>query len=345
MVQRVAASGQPVLMTEQIGGPFAGQESVVAMHLRAVACLPLISTLPGAQSPELLGILYLDSRKPMHAFSVLDRKIMIKLAEQAGDVLEKLELIKTAEEQEKIRLDLIQAREIQRSLLPKKVLQLECFRIHQFNHPTRHVGGDFYDFLTLDSGELVGVLADVSGKGVSAALLASLVQGALHMEFRTSGRCDVVLNRLNKMLCEKAVSGRFVTLFATVLNAQGQGHYVSAGHNPTYLYRAAKKIIEELPSGGLIVGAFPFASYECSPLQLDDGDILVIYSDGLTEAEGPGGEMFGEDRLREIIFSEASSGSHMLERKLLEALENFTRGMPQTDDVTFVLIQRCQPAI
>ncbi|MBI3934323.1 MAG: serine/threonine-protein phosphatase [Acidobacteria bacterium] len=225
-------------------------------------------------------------------------------------------------------------------MLPRDVPQLESFRIHHFNHPTRHVGGDFYDFLTLDSGELIGVLADVSGKGVPAALLASLLQGALHMEFRTSGRCDAVLNRINKLLCEKAVPGRFVTMFATVLDPQGRGHYVSAGHNTAYVYRARTKEIEELPSGGLIVGAFPFASYEGCPLQLADGDILVIYSDGLTEAEGPGDEMFGEDRLREIIRSEAASGSHRLERKILEAMERFTRGMPQTDDITFVLLEK-----
>ncbi|MBI3934324.1 MAG: FHA domain-containing protein [Acidobacteria bacterium] len=102
VVQHVAASLQPVLMTEQIGGQFAAQQSIVAMNLRAVACLPLMASFPGAESPELLGILYLDSRKQMHSLSVLDQQIMTKLAEQASAVLEKLELIKTAEEQKKI---------------------------------------------------------------------------------------------------------------------------------------------------------------------------------------------------------------------------------------------------
>jgi sigma-B regulation protein RsbU (phosphoserine phosphatase) len=268
---------------------------------------------------------------------------MTKLTELAGAVLEKLELMKRFEEQRKIEQDLIQAREIQRNLLPKDVPQLEGFRIHHFNHPTRHVGGDFYDFLVLDSGELVGVLADVSGKGVPAALLASLVQGALHMEFRASRQCDNVLNRVNRFLCEKALPGRFVTLFAATLDREGVGHYVSAGHNTAYLYRAKTGEIEELPSGGLIVGAFSSATYECSPLRLSDGDILIIYSDGLTEAEGPGGEMFEEERLREIILREARSGSHSLERKLLEALESFTRGMPQTDDITFLLLEKSGP--
>ena len=129
-------------------------------------------------------------------------------------------------------------------------------------------------------------------------------------------------------------------MFATALDPQGVGHYISAGHNTAYLYRAASQTIEELPAGSLIVGAFPFATYECFPLQLLDGDILVVYSDGLTEAEGPGGEMFGEDRLREIILSESRAGSHAVERKLLEALEHFTRGMPQTDDITFVLLEK-----
>jgi serine phosphatase RsbU (regulator of sigma subunit) len=343
VVQHVADHAQPVLMTEQIGGEFARQESIVAMNLRALACLPLVATIPGSSSQELLGILYLDSRKQMHALSVLDRKIMSKLAEQAGAVLEKVETIKAFEEQKKVEQDLIQAREIQRSLLPREIPRLEGFHIHHFNHPTRHVGGDFYDFLTLDSGELIGILADVSGKGVPAALLASLVQGALHMEFRTSSRCDTVLNRVNKFLCEKAVAGRFVTLFAASLDAQGTGHYISAGHNTAYLYRRSTGSIEELPSGGLILGAFSFAAYECAPLQLCEGDLLIVYSDGLTEAEGPGGEMFGEDRLRELIQQEGGAGSHALERKLLGAMEEFTRGMAQTDDITFVLVEKRPP--
>ncbi len=301
-----------------------------------------MESAPETASAELLGILYLDSTQEMRTLSSLDHKILLKLADQGGSVLEKLELIRAREEQKKIQQDLIQAREIQRSLLPPPLPRLGNFQLHQFSHPTRYVGGDFYDFLSLDSGEVVGVLADVSGKGVPAALLSALVQGALQIEFRSSARCDVVLNRVNKLLCAKSLSGKFVTMFVVLLDPCGNGHYISAGHNTAYLYRAASRRIDELPSGGLILGAFESAAYECRTLQLKEGDILVVYSDGLTEAGGPGGEMFGEDRLVQLIRNEAYAGSQALERKLLEAMEEFTRGMAQTDDITFILLEKAR---
>ena len=342
VARHVAASEKPVFMTERIEGAFAQQESIVAMNLRALACLPLVAIAPQSDDPQVMGILYLDSTKQMHSLSGLDQKIMTKLAEEAGRVLEKLEMIKGIEEQKKIQQELILARETQRSLLPRTLPQSDTLRVHAFSHPTRHVGGDFYDFLTLETGELVGVLADVSGKGVSAALLSSLLQGALHMEFRSSREPAEVLNRINKMLCDRTASNRFVTLFLLLLDAQGKGQFISAGHNPAYLYRACSGQIEELASQGLILGAFDFATYQSLPLQLNDGDVLVVYSDGLTEAENPDGDMFGEERLRQIILQEAGAGSHVLERKLLEAMEKFTRGIGQTDDITFILLEKHQ---
>jgi serine phosphatase RsbU (regulator of sigma subunit) len=343
VVRQVEKQEKPVIMTEKLSGEIAQQESIVAMNVRALACLPLVANLSSSETSEVLGILYLDSTQRMHRLSVLDQKIMTKLAEQAGAVLEKLEMLKTVEEQKKIQQDLIQAREIQRSLLPQSVPEFGNFSIHHFNHPSRHVGGDFYDFLTLDSGELVGLVADVAGKGVSAALLSSLLQGGLHMEFRSTTHPVEVLNRLNRMLCEKSPSDRFVTLFLFSLDTLGAGQFISAGHNPAYLYRAATGEIEELASGGLILGVFDFATYESRPLRLAEGDILVVYSDGLTEAQNPEGEMFGEERLQELIRREGREGSHALERKLLEDLENFHRGIAQTDDITFVLVEHCRP--
>jgi serine phosphatase RsbU (regulator of sigma subunit) len=202
------------------------------------------------------------------------------------------------------------------------------------------VGGDFYDFLQLKSGEWMGVLADVSGKGISAALLSSMVLGALSMEFHSNTEPQEVLNRVNRLLCEKSLPYQFVTLFLFQLSPSGTGQFISAGHNPAYLFRFATGTIERLASDAYILGMFDFASYDSRPLRLDKGDILVVYSDGLTDAENQQGEMFGRKRLLEIIRQEAPSGSDALEQKLLIDIAEFTQGAPQTDDITFVVVEK-----
>jgi serine phosphatase RsbU (regulator of sigma subunit) len=250
--------------------------------------------------------------------------------------------LKNLEERKKLDQELAWAEETQKSLLPHCLPQFENFRIQAFNNPTRYVGGDFYDFLQLSSGDWVGVLADVSGKGISAALLSSMLLGALSTEFRYGTQPQEVLNRVNQLLYKKTLPGRFVTLFLFLLSPQGVGQFISAGHNPAYLFRSATGKIEELTSGDMILGAFASVSYQSSPLHLHQGDILVVYSDGLTEARNQQKEMFGEERLRKIIQQEAPSGSHALQQKFLKAIEEITQGMPQTDDITFLVVEKYQ---
>jgi len=250
--------------------------------------------------------------------------------------------LKTLEEQKKSEQELALAQQTQESLLPCFLPQFENFRIHAFNSPTRYVGGDFYDFLKLSSGEWMGVLADVSGKGMSAALLSSMVLGALSMEFRAGSRPQAVLNRVNRLLCEKSLPSQFVTLFVFLLGPEGTGQFINAGHNPAYLFRSATGKIEPLVSDAYVLGLFESASYQCAALHLCKGDILVVYSDGLTDAQNRQEEMFGEERLLEIIRQQAPSGSQILEQQFLKAIEEFTQGMPQTDDITFVVIEKGQ---
>ena len=250
--------------------------------------------------------------------------------------------LKTLEERKKLELELALAEETQRSLLPRCLPQFENYRIHAFNSPTRYVGGDFYDFVPLSSGDWVGVLADVSGKGISAALLSSMLLGALSTEFRYGTEPQEALNRANQLLCEKSLPYQFVTVFLFLLSPQGSGQFISAGHNPAYLFRSATGKIEELSSGNLILGAFLSVSYQSCPIHLHPGDILVVYSDGVTDARDPQEEMFGQERLLQIIQQEAPSGSNALQQKLLQAIAEFTQGLPQTDDITFLVVEKYQ---
>jgi serine phosphatase RsbU (regulator of sigma subunit) len=248
--------------------------------------------------------------------------------------------LKNLEEEKRSQAELSLAQQTQESLLPRSLPQFENFDIHAFNSPTRYVGGDFYDFLPLNTGEWAGVLADVSGKGISAALLSSMVLGALNVELRSGTQPHEVLNQMNRLLREKSLPGQFVTLFLFVLKPNGEGRFISAAHNVGYLFRSATGKIEELIPDAFALGMFDSACYQSRPFHLDDGDILLVYSDGLTDAQNLRDEMFGEDRLREIIFEVASAGSGALRQKLLRAIEDFTEGTPQTDDITFLVIEK-----
>jgi len=340
VVQQVVSGGQPVVMTHNLDKVFAQQQSILAMDLRAVACMPLKWISRDSDQPEVRGILYLDSTKAMHALSGLDQKILNRLADEAANVFEKLELLQAVEERKVYEKELALAKETQKTLLPAVLPTVEGFELAAFSQPTRFVGGDFYDFLPRRTDFLTGVLADVSGKGVSAALLSSLVQGALMVEARSGAPIEELARKVNLCLCERSSSNRFVTLFLFSVDKNGQGHYLSAGHNPTYVYRVSTGQIEELPAHDLILGAFTFATYSAHPLELNQGDVLVIYSDGITEAMNPRDDMFGDERLKDLIRENAGQGCKTLERTILTAIQQFTEGRDQTDDMTMVIVQR-----
>jgi len=248
--------------------------------------------------------------------------------------------IKTLAEREKEQWALDLAQQTQESLLPRVMPDFENYRLHAYNSPTRYVGGDFYDFLPLSSCQWMGVVADVSGKGIAAALLSSMVLGALTMEFRIGTPAPKVLQRLNLLLCAKSLPGQYITLFLFLLNPDGSGEFISAGHNPAYLLRARTKEVERLFPEHFVIGMFDSATYESRTLQLSDGDRLLVCSDGVVDAQNHEGEMFGEERFLDIFRSTASSAGEVVRKRLLEALDTFTEGAPASDDITFVIVTR-----
>ncbi len=250
--------------------------------------------------------------------------------------------IKTLEERKYMERELDLAHETQKSLLPRYMPRFENYHLRAYNSPTGQVGGNFYDFLQMESRQWMGVLADVSGKGMPSALFSSLVLGALSMEFRSKTELHEILNRVNQLLCEKSLPSQFVTLFLFLLNPEGVGQFVSAGHTPTYLYRAATGQIDALESEEYMLGMFGFTKYRSRKFHLDKGDILIVYSDGLTNSENQKREQFGQERLHEIIQRDARLGSESLEQGLLKGIKDFTQGTPLVDDVTFLVVEKYQ---
>jgi serine phosphatase RsbU (regulator of sigma subunit) len=340
VVRKVSSERRAVFMTEELPTELALEESIREMDLRAVACLPLVRPSDGEASSAILGILYLDSTEPMHRLSGLDERILNRLAVEAANVLEKVEMLRELDEKQTLEKELAIAHETQMALLPRQIPVFEGYRVRAHCRPTRHVGGDFYDFLQLDDDRFVGVLADVSGKGVAASLVSSSLQGSLQMLLRDGRDPDAALASINQYLCDRTEPGRFVTLFLFSIRPDGKGVFVSAGHNPAFLFRSTTAQVEALPSGDLILGAFDFARYRQKPIRLEPGDVLLVYSDGITDATNRADEAFGEDRLVQLLRDKGGLGVAELEGGLLAELDRFTEGVEQTDDITFILIQR-----
>ncbi len=343
VVRKVSEEREPVFMMTGITGDFAEEESIRAMDLRAVACLPLLESA-GENEPSLVaGILYLDSTLGMHRLSGLDEQILQGLAVEAARVLERLGMLRDREERENIERELQLARQTQEELLPRKLPDSAEWTVRAWCRPTRQVGGDLFDFIQRDSGNLVGLLADVSGKGVAASLLSSSVQGAMQAWVRAGLGLQKCVEGLNAYLCERSRDDRFVTLFTFDLSREGHGVYVNAGHLPALVFRAADGRVEQLDERGLVVGALEDMSYIEHELTLASGDLLLVYSDGVTEAADGKGEEFGEEQLERVFTAAASQGIAATADALDAALATHLDGGEPGDDVTVVLLGRVAP--
>ncbi len=337
-VSKALATGNPLFMTEKLDSDFAAQRSVMDLELGAVACIPLHGLPADGDTPVVLGLLYLDSRKPMHTLTGLDEKIVNKLAIEAANVLERVELVKSIEQRRTLEHELALAEETQKALLPAHLPEIAGFRFGAYSKPTRYVGGDFYDFIPGPNDGFYGLLGDVSGKGVSASLVSSMALGCLRTQLRSGHPLVSPIESLNLLLSETAPE-RFVTMFLLQLDANGNGTYLSAGHNTAFLLRGASGHLEDIVSNNMIVGAFDFATFHSDTISLTPGDVLLVYSDGLSEAEKPSGEMLGEEAVRKTLKDNARGGVDVVQAALLDLVESFTEGHAQNDDITMIIVE------
>src|SRR5829696_8793014 len=243
-------------------------------------------------------------------------------------------------ERERIEQELIVARDIQHTSLPKEVPQLEGWQISPYYQPAREVGGDFYDFHLLSEGRLGLVVGDATGKGVPAALVMSTTLGMLQLAARAldSTSPGEVLAQVNETLFARIPSNMFVTCFYAILDPEtGRLSYANAGHDLPYLWHSGEA--EELRARGMPLGLMPGMSYEKKEIVLEPRDNVLLYSDGLVEAHDPKGEMVGFPRLRALVAEQGEEGS--LGNLCLERLYSFVgEGWEQEDDITLLTLRR-----
>ena len=319
-------------------------QSIIAQRLRAVVVIPLYAVhrptgdsgiTPAAQGHSL-GVLYLDSRRPA-AFSKLDRQILDALAADTASILDNARLVIRERERQRLEQEINIARDIQQALLPKNFPDHPHFAVAGCNYPCLAVGGDYFDVFPLDNNRTAFLLADVSGKGLGAAIVTTMLQGALSgMALGTDPAR--VINHVNRFLCDHAEVGRYATMFFGILDDDGHLEFINAGHPSPFLIR--KGVAEEpFVEGSYPVGLVPEAEYSVARLKLEPGDTVVLFSDGVTEAMDPDEELFGIPRLRQVLTGQTECPLDQLQKNVLEAVENFARGASQADDLTLLIVR------
>jgi sigma-B regulation protein RsbU (phosphoserine phosphatase) len=311
----------------------------LALGIRHVLCTPLKVAQYGAEQASdggerRIGVLYLDSREKgyLQAAGVLHA-----LAAEAAVVIENARLYQDAVQAERAAQELRIASEIQKALLPPDHYSSSHVELVASTTPCRSVGGDLFDYVPRDEGSLSFTVADVAGKGTSAALLTAVVQGLLAGESEATDSPAQVCGRLNRSLCRRAVASRFVTVFYGQVTPDGVLRYCNAGHNAPFL--VTKDGLVRLETGGTVVGLFDFSQYDTGETRVSPGDLLVIFSDGLTEAVNAEGDEFEDERLAACLETVRGGSAKDALDAVLKAVTDFAGSEPPRDDMTVMVLR------
>jgi phosphoserine phosphatase RsbU/P len=319
--------------------------TVTDLELRSVVCVPLVRVnLSGAGATQMLGastsnagVLYMDSKVTAVDLAGGNRELLQTLAIEASTVLENARLIEEQRAKQRIEEELDVARRIQHSLMPRHLPEEGWFVVVGSSESSHQVGGDYYDVVAIGPDTWSLVVADVSGKGVSSALLASFLQGAF---LSASSTTDIpeVMSRINTFLSDRSEHGKYATMFYSKLDSAGRLTYANAGHCPSLLVRMTGEI-EKLDATSMPVGLMPGAVFELGHRDLEPGDRIVLYTDGVTEAQNEAGDFFGRRRLREAVTGAGNANCRELHAAIQKAILDFTAGAEQADDLTLVVVE------
>jgi phosphoserine phosphatase RsbU/P len=341
--EQVFASGQPRFVVDLRDGNLAEtHDGTIALGIRHVMCVPLrlvhYVDVPGTLGDaRAIGVLYLDSCEKGRLGSNTARTALETLAAEASAAIENARLFREATEKARMDEELRIASQIQQSLLPQARKNVGYCEAMGASIPCRAIGGDFFEYLDLPDGSFGFALGDVSGKGPSAALLTAVLQGIFAAQVFALVDPNETVRRVNRALIARGLESRFATIFFGVITPNGRLTYCNAGHNPPFLLSGG--VVRSLETGGMIVGVFPDAAYEQETLQLATGDVLTVFSDGVSEALSTSGEEFGEERIRTAVVAPRGDSTDSRLQTLFAAVRQFTQGAVQNDDVTALIIK------
>ncbi|HET8548577.1 MAG TPA: SpoIIE family protein phosphatase [Bryobacteraceae bacterium] len=334
----------------------AGLMFLLAEIVSFVVGVSITRSITGAVHDLYEGTLRVRSGEFTHRIPIQGSDQLGELSTSFNEMTENLErLVQVEKDRQRIQSDLEIAREVQNQLYPRDVPEVPGLQITAARTPARVVSGDYYDFQRLARGEVAVAMGDVAGKGISAALLMATIQSSVRMEMRafletraaapgvTSTRqrisISAVVSQLNKHLYEFTAAEKYATFFSGIYEAATSTlTYTNAGHLPPMLVRDGR--CSRLEVNGTVVGAFPFSSYEETRLGLEPGDLLVLFTDGITEAEDAYGEMYGEDRLSDLVCRNAHRDNDVIIAEIMQSVRQWTGSDELQDDMTLLLIRR-----
>jgi sigma-B regulation protein RsbU (phosphoserine phosphatase) len=284
-----------------------------------------------------IGVLYLDSREKGTLLSASTRAGLETLAAEASVAIENARLYREKLEKAKMEQEMKIAAEIQQALLPKPRASLGFVEAHAASIPCRSIGGDFFDYVDEPNAAFGFTLGDVAGKGPPAALMSALMQGMFASHAILSEGPAAAVTVMNRALCRRGLESRFVTLMFGVVTPDGEMTYCNAGHNPPMVI--GPNGVKRLDVGGPVVGLLEFAPYDQETVRLEPGDTIVIFSDGVSEALNSNGDEFGDDRLQAVVEPARKLPASEIVDRLVAAVREFTRGAPQSDDITAMAVR------
>jgi serine phosphatase RsbU (regulator of sigma subunit) len=331
-------SNSEFLLTDTSGSlDLAGRQSIVLNDLRTVLCFPLrklqVQATRDAQTPapnaaaQAMGVLYVDSRLASRDISVISKDILHAIATEAASLIENARLVQAEEEARRYQQELGIAASIQQRLMQVKIPEVPFARMRPRNLQCKEIGGDFYDAVNTKDG-LAVVLADVSGKGVSAALLASSLQAMIYSHLIAGLSLTEVVTAVNRFFSEKMAGEKYATMLLVRLRRDGELEYVNCGHVPPLLVCGGEVI--RPPHGNVPVGLLSDATFESAKCQMKSGDRFILVTDGVTEAENSKGDFFEDFRL------EAAAAKSPTLEGIFSAVTQFCDGNPLSDDCTVV---------
>lgn len=334
---------RPLLITDAEADPR------VPAHVSALAPVHSLLLAPLRVRGRNFGVLILANKQGDAVFDSADALLLQALADQAAVTVDLVKLYDMQARQQRIEQELLVARDFQNMLLPAACPTVDGFEFAALSRPALSVGGDFYDFIPLVEGRLGIVVADVSGKGIPAALVMATVRAHLRAEARQCESPREALRRVNDSIRGETRKGVFVTIVYGVLDpAAREFRFVRAGHEPVLVRRAGPEPrVEEIAPEGMAVGLFPdavFAKTEEEILRLEPGDALVVYTDGVVEANDGAGAEYGRERLLRRLLERGGGGATELLADLRTDIDDHAKGLPQHDDITMVTV-RAKPAV
>jgi len=335
VMEEVMVNGKSVLTADAQHDPKFASQTMALLGVRSVMAVPL-----SVNESEVFGIIYSDSPTYESTFTEEHLNILTTLASVASIRVENATLTEERLERERMESELELAAEIQQRFQPSAPPIMEDYELQGISFACYEIGGDYYDFIPRHNGNMLIALGDVSGKGTAAALLMSSLHAAIHAQTAAKSSLSVMVSSVNEYLSFNTPSNRFITFFVAELDpSNDEIIYITAGHNPPLVARK-NGLIEELESGGFPLGIMPKAEFEVGKIHLKPGESLVIYSDGVNEAENLAGEEYGMERFKEVVKANISKSASGLRDKIESSVSAFTKTAPANDDLTLVIVKR-----